>query len=204
MSFLFRLLTSDNALEREVTALALGNVLLFAAWYLAYWVLPEGMLRGKTGASLISGMMSESNLLVLMAQILLWNAVIAYGLTPLAAKYIIGRFPLAYLIGLGNCVLFGLYLGTNSLGHTYPTVPRPSWTIYQGTGPWEIAAYLSVAAALARRYEVRQESLWTFQGERVRPSAPRLEAGEWALLALSAILLLATAWLEARKVVGRG
>jgi hypothetical protein len=204
MSFLFRLLTSDDVLEREVTALALGNVLLFAAWYLAYWVLPEGMLRSKTGASLVFGIMTESSLLVLMAQILLWNAVIAYGLTPLAAKYIVGRFPLAYLIGLGNCVLFGLYLGTNSLGHTYPSVPRPSWTIYLGTGPWELAVYLSVAAALARRYEVRQETLWTLRGERIRPSAPRLETGEWALLGLSAVLLLATAWLEARKIVGHG
>lgn len=203
MSFILDALTSKSALKREVASLLIGNLLLFAAWAIGYLFLPEGILRGKTAASAISNVLSDKSVWVLTGQILLWNGLVAFALTPLAARFVIDRFPLAYLIGFGNAVLFGLYLGTNSMKYHPPSPPAPSLTIFRSNGAWEIAAYLTVAAALARLYTIRQETLFTTHGERV-PRPGSLGLAEWTLLGVSAAVLVTTAWIEAQKVIQRG
>jgi len=195
-------LTHPSAVRREVASLAIGWLLLFASWSVAFFVLPEGLLRGQTGASLAAPGMSDRSFWLLLGQILLWNGVVAFVLTPLAARIAVRRFSFAYLVGFGNAVLFGLYLGTNSMQHQYASAPPPSLSAFLAPGAWEIAAYLTVGAALARIYRIRQPSLWSFRGERV-DSPCRLRAADWTLLGVAAVLLVTMAWLEAGRIVAR-
>ncbi len=203
MKVLLDALSSPSAVKREMVSLGTGYVLFFASWAFAYLFLPEGLLRGRTGASLAVRGMSDRSLWLLLGQILLWNGAVAFLLTPLASRVAVGRFSLAYLVGFGNAVLFGLYLGTNSMQVRHASVPAPSLSVFLGPGAWEIAAYLTVGAALARIYRTRQSSFWTFQGRGVESPAV-LGVADWALLGLGAVLLVAMAWLEAHRILGKG
>jgi hypothetical protein len=203
MKLLLDALSSPSAVKREMASLGTGFALLFVSWTVAYLLLPEGLLRGRTGASVAVRGMSDRSLWLLLAQILAWNGVVAFVLTFLASRVAVGRFSLAYLVGFGNAVLFGLYLGTNSMQYRHASVPAPSLSIFLGPGAWEIAAYLTVGAALARIYRTRQSSFWRFEGRGVE-SPGTLGAADWALLALGAVLLVAMAWFEAHRILRRG
>ena len=204
MNFLSESLEHTSPFRRAGVALILGNLLMYLAWTVGYLWLPESLLRGKTGAGLVSDSFSESSALVLVLQILAYNAAAAYVVTPLVGKMAVGRLCLAYVLAMGHWTLYGLFLGTNSFGNPSPAVKPPSLSLYWGgTGPWEIAAYTLVAAAVARRYRIRQMSWLSFSTEKVPGLSPRLAQSDWLLLALSGILLLATAWVEAAKILGR-
>jgi hypothetical protein len=47
-------LQHESLIRRVAVGLAVGLVCLYVAWTMAFWFLPEGVLRGKTGAGAVS------------------------------------------------------------------------------------------------------------------------------------------------------
>ena len=116
-------LQSDRLHRRVVTGLALGLAVMYLAWMIGYVLLPEGVLRGKTGAGFVSGVLPADASVFLLA--LIWNSAIAFVVMPLVGLLAVGRLSLGYVLGLGNFALYGIFLGTNSFSNPRPeALPR--------------------------------------------------------------------------------
>ena len=167
---------------------------MYAAWALGYWWLPEGLLRGRTGAGAATDAFSDNVGVFLFA--LGWNGVIAFVVLPLVSLLAIRRLSLGYLLAFGNFGLYGIFLGTNSFGNPRPEALPPNLAAFLSTGPWEIGCYVLVAAALANRYRFRQEH-WLWGGmTRVTRRGDKMSKTQWLTLAVAAIGICVTAWIE--------
>jgi hypothetical protein len=183
-----RLYLNESILVRIAVLLASGAVLLALAWISAYYLLPERLLQ--TGAPAGEGA-AESLLLE-------WSRIAGYNLIMLAAIALIGlllpQYPFAYLVPLVWCVFYGILLGTNSFVVPMPERMAPSLSVFQRAGPYEMAAFLLVAAA-------------TYSpARRVADSTRRhflrsVSRAQWVSFGLGfLIILLAAAW-EANMIV---
>lgn len=202
MEHLTNLLQNPAIWKRAVAALALGNALMFAAWTTGYLWLPEGLLQGKTGASVVTDRMVDTSTRVLAVQVLAFNAAVAFVVMPLVGKLAVGRLSLAYVLSFGHWALYGLFLGTNSFSNPGPAVRPPGVDVYAGTGPWEIAAYTMVAAVVALRFRYRQEGWLTTRMQKAAAPPKPMNAAEWSWLGAALVLLVVTAWLESAKILG--
>jgi len=52
-------LQSDKLTRRIVSGLTLGLACMYLTWAIGYFLLPEGVLRGKTGAGFVSDLLPE-------------------------------------------------------------------------------------------------------------------------------------------------
>ena len=50
-----KFLFNDRIIVRFISLFVIGAILFTLVWYLSYHFLPEGLLRGKTGAAIIVG-----------------------------------------------------------------------------------------------------------------------------------------------------
>ncbi len=194
-------LQSDKLARRIVSGLALGLACMYLAWAIGYFLLPEGALRGKTGAGFVSDLLPENAGVWLLA--LIWNSVIAFVVVPLLSLLAIRRLSLAYLLALGNFMLFGIFLGTNSFSNPRPEALPPNLTVFLATGPWEIGAYMLVAAVLANRYRFRQEHWLVGKMTRVTRRDEKMSIAQWLTLVLVVIVIIVTAWIEDQRAAER-
>ncbi len=197
---LSRLLHSRRLLVRFSTAIGLGVAAMFISWTVAYLFLPERMLRGKTAAGAVSEHASGLSTFVFA---LGWNGAVAFVVVPLLSFLAVRHFSLGYVLVLGHYALFGVFLGTNSFAIPRDSPAPPSLSMFMGTGPWEIGAYLLVASALAQQYRFNQIRWLGTRMERTRTTRPRLALGEWLAIVLAAVTISTTAWIEHRRVERR-
>ena len=201
MTMLIDWLQSDKLLRRIVSSLTTGLVCMYLAWAIGYFLLPEGVLRGKTGAGFVSDLLPENVGVLLLA--LIWNGVIAFVVVPLLSFLAIHRLSLAYLLGLGNFMLFGIFLGTNSFSNPRPQALPPNLAVFLATGPWEIGAYMLVAAVLANRYRFHQEHWLVGKMTRVTRRDEKMSIAQWLTLVVAVIVIIVTAWIEDQRAVER-
>jgi len=164
---------------------------MYLAWGLSYWGLPEGFLRGRTGAGALSDALPENVGVLPLA--LIWNGVIAFVVLPLVSLLAIRRLSLAYVLALGNFVLFGVFLGTNSFSIPRPEALPPNFAVFLATGPWEICSYILVAATLANRYRFRQEHWLYGKITRVTRQDEKMSIPQWVTLVIAVIVIIFTA-----------
>lgn len=185
----FRNLYLNESLPvRFAGLLILGVVLLILSWCAGYYLLPEQLLQ--TGAP--AGEAAAQNMYWE------WARILGYNLLVLVVIALIGlllpSYPFAYLVPLAWCVLYGLLLGTNSFVIPMPERLAPTLDVFQRAGPFELAAYLLVAASA---YSPARRTLTGFKAALSR----RLDRSQWLGLALGILLLiLASAW-EARMIL---
>ena len=190
-------LQSDKLSRRIVSGLTLGLACMYLTWAIGYFLLPEGVLRGKTGAGFVSDLLPERASVFLLA--LIWNGVIAFVVVPLVSLLAIRRLSLAYLLALGNFVLYGIFLGTNSFSNPRPEALPPNLAVFMATGPWEIGAYMLVAVTFANRYRFRQEH-WLFgKMTRVTRQNEKMSIAQWLTLVVAVIVIIVTAWIENQR-----
>ncbi len=188
----------DERVTRRVAAgLMVGLVCMYGAWTAGFFFLPEGALRGKTGAGAISALLPENASVFLLA--LVWNGAMAFVVMPLVCLLAVRRLSLGYILAWGNFALFGIFLGTNSFGNPRPEPLAPRLEVFTGTGVWEISAYVLVAAALANRYRFRQRGWLSSATTRISRAGSRLTNGQRATLIVAAVLIVMTAWVEHRR-----
>ena len=197
--WLTRMLLSRNPAVRFSTALGLGLAAMFLTWTVGYLFLPEGMLRGKTAAGAVSEHAGGLSTFVLA---LAWNGAVAFVVVPLVSFLAVRHLSLGYVLAIGHYALFGVFLGTNSFAIPKDSPVPPSLSVFSGTGPWEIGAYLLVASALARQYRFNQIRWLGIQVERTR-TRRKLGLGEWLAIVMAALTISTTAWIEHRRVENR-
>lgn len=197
-----RILQHDRLPARALGALAGGLALLYISWGVGYYVLPEGILRGKLSGGLP---MNTGSVEVLYLQILGYNLLLPGLLTVLLSLMQVGRYSLGYNVPFLNVILYGLWLGSNSFAVPMPQRQAPTLAVFvQRTGPYEMIAFLLVAAAFARSGRVRQMSFWRGPVVAVPPAERRrFGAAEYLAVALAIVILAAANLIEAVMLVER-
>jgi len=187
-----RWLKSEIVLAR-LAALWLICALLFTiAWTTSYYLLPEGILRGK----LLGGRLpvETPQVITTFVRIFMVNLLAGGGLVTLGNLFQVGNVPLGYPIVMVHSVLYAVLLGTNSFGIPAPARFAPSLaTVLERSGAFEITAYIAIAAATRGLVIWRQRSWLDWRGEQVGSWRQwRLNRAE-VVLVVGALLLLAAA-----------
>jgi hypothetical protein len=92
-------------------------------WYLSYHFLPEGLLRGKTGAAIIVGSEAAPTMLEEWGKSVMYNLVALLVIVRVNLIRYLDRFPLGYLNPIGMITLYAVFLGTNS----FPFLWQSQW-----------------------------------------------------------------------------
>ncbi len=181
-------LAASPVIIRVVVSWGLGLTVFFFVWALSYWLLPEGVVRGRTLAGWLAPW--HESLSVTFLHILSFNLLIGWCGVIYMNRFRASGVPMGYAVSWIFWAFYGLLLGTNSF--TYPDLTKhaPSLSILWGrSGLFEMTAYAIAAAATA--------GLW-HEADAARARWPK--AAEAAALLMSMILLSFAALREARQL----
>jgi hypothetical protein len=199
------LLLHDRLIVRFLALLALVTALFLLTWTASYWFLPEGLLRGRTGAAALAGETAASSFLVEWLRILAINFSICL-LVVIAPNLLRAGLPMGYYTASVQAIMYAITLGTNSFTLPLPDGPlAPTLAVLTRSGPYEIIAYLLAATATLSIARWTLRGRWPRQTlERWEPVAgQRMGQAEWVGLALAGILLLAANAWEAWQIITR-
>lgn len=202
---LFHLLLSRRLGVRYASLFGLGIATFVVCQAIAYWWLPEGLLRGRSGAALATGDEADHNFLAEWARIAAFNLVILL-LFYVAANLIrlSNGVPLGYSTVIVMQGYFGIITGTNSFSIPFENgkiAPSLYWLVTPGF--YELTAYALAAVAtyeISRWQDVSIEGktkLTRFQPTEGGWSNPQVKVG----LSVAMAALVATSGWEASQIV---
>lgn len=195
-----KLLNSDKIIIRFFGLYLLSMSFLFLSWLIAYYFLPEGLLRGKTPLNNLAGDSAASSLvsefLIIFSLNIAASSVIVVGNYILRVKY----FAFGYLVPLAWTILYGVTLGTNSFTFTMAEKMAPTIRVFLRSGPYEMMAAVLLAVATDCISINKSNSFF----EKSEP-IPRLKRGKmkpenWLAAAVSILILAAAAFREAYMI----
>ena len=191
-----KFLFNDSIIVRFISLFVIGAILFTTVWYLSYHLLPEGLMRGKTGAAIIIGSDAAPTMLEEWGKIVLYNLVALFVIVLINFIRFRDRFPLGYITPLGLIALYAVFLGTNSFSMPMPEPMAPSLAIFGRGGPYEMIAYMLVAVATYNqsRIALTEEIL------RISP-VPRMSLEQWAGVGLAIAMILLAGWREAAMIM---
>jgi hypothetical protein len=183
------MLTGESLVERAISVWVVGMVVLGLIWTSSYLLLPEGILRGRTLAGLLSPR-GDSPLATFLT-IGLGNLVVGFGGIIYMNRFRwIGDLPAGYIIAWIFCAFYGVLLGTNSFSFPGPTKYAPSVALlWSRSGLFEMSACLLVAATTAH---------WNLRAKMGQNTW--LSWGEILILLLAVGLLAFAGWREAWQI----
>jgi len=203
---LVRLLLSPRLGIRFATLLGLGIVTFVLCQAIAYWWLPDGLLRGRSISAIASGDVAAQSFGAEWARIAVFNLAILL-LFYVAANLL--RLPNGVPLGYNTVIVmqayFGVLTGTNSFTLRFEAgkiAPSPHWLAMPGF--YELAAYALAATAT---YEISRWQDVRVRGKtrtvRFHPTQggwrnPQLRFG----LAVAILMLVAANGWEASRIVG--
>jgi hypothetical protein len=117
-------LKSDKVLMRLAALWLICALLFTVAWTTSYYLLPEGILRGKLLGQYIP--IETSHVITTLVRIFGVNLLAGCGLVALANLFQVGDTSLGYQIVMFHAGLYGVLLGTNSFGIPAPARFAPS------------------------------------------------------------------------------
>ena len=199
------LLLHQQLWRRFLALFCLVIIVFGVAWLLSYYLLPEGVLRGKMGGQILAGADAANTMAAEWARIFSINIAICafFMILPNLIKVENG-IPLGYYTVLIQSIIYAITLGTNSFTFPLPGGKMfPTLEVLTRSGPYEIAAYtLAVTATYAiARYQLKGR--WPAQtAARIdRTGEPLLSHEQWVgVVAAAFLLLVANGW-EAFTIV---
>ena len=207
---LARRLTHPSLLTRFTTLLAVAVTVFVVCWSLAYMLLPQGVLRGRTGgAALAGGDRAASSFTLEWMRIFAVNFVIVAGAV-VASNLLRTRrgVPMGYWSALVMIAVAAVVTGTNSFSIQAGTTTNklaPSLELLGHPGPYELASYVLAATAA---FGIGR---WQLAGRWPRSKARRLPSTHvndrqlgFGLAAAGLTLLITAAWEAARIVAASG
>ena len=203
---LVQLMLSPRLGVRFAVLLSLGVVTFVLCQAIAFWWLPEGLLRGRSVGALVAGDEAASSFIVEWARIAVFNLMILL-LFYVGANLIrlSNGVPLGYNTVIVMQGYFGIVTGTNSftlLSEEGKIAPSFYWLATPGF--YELAAYALAAAAT---YEI---SRWQDVKIDGRTKAVRIQPSEggwrnpqvrWGLAVAMAVVVASSGW-EAGVIIG--
>jgi hypothetical protein len=198
-------LTDSRLRVRFGTLLAIAVVVFVLSWALAFWFLPVGVLRGRTGGALLAGGdRAAGSFAVELARIFAINfaLVAAVVVAPNVLRTRRG-VPLGYWSAMVMIAVAGVVTGTNSFSIQVGSADKlaPSLELLGNPGPYELAAYVLATTAT---WGIGR---WQLVGRWPRSTAPRIAAAPvpvrqvvLAVCAATALLFAMAAW-EAQRII---
>ncbi len=200
-NFMKKYLASDRVFVCFLSLLMLTMLIFFSSWVIGYYLLPEGILRGKFASAALVGDSAADTFIAEFSRIAVVNLMM---LAPIVAGNWIFKhkeIPLGYVIPVIWGGIYALIVGTNSTSIAMPERMAPSLMILTRSGIYEISAYVLAAAATFGISAYRVIRFIPPESEKISP-APRLKiAIHWPALVIAILMLLtANAW-EAYQIV---
>ena len=194
-------LTSNNVWIRFISLLALTIMIFLIAWVIGYYVLPEGILRGKFAGAALAGDSAADSLLKEFMRIAVINLVM---LTPILAGNRVFKhkqIPLGYVVPIMWGLIYALVIGTNSTTIAMPERMAPSLQVLKRSGLYEISAYGLVAVATYGISTYRVIRFFPPESEKITPAPRLMQAIHWPALATAVVLLMAANLWEAYQII---
>ncbi len=186
---------------RFLALLGLSTALFVLAWTVAYYLLPEGVLRGHSGAAALAGEEAAASFVLEFLPIVAIN-LLPMGIVIYANRLLlVGGYPLGYLPPLLWALNYAVTLGTNSFSIPLPEPMAPSLAVLGRAGPYEITAYILMATATYGISANRFKRLIPPDSEPIQPKPKFAERVNWFGFALAVALLIAANAYEAYMIV---
>ncbi|VUT26980.1 MAG: hypothetical protein MASP_01807 [Candidatus Methanolliviera sp. GoM_asphalt] len=189
-------LFNDSIIVRFISLFVTGAILFTLVWYLSYYFLPEGIMRGKTGSAIIVGSEAAPTMLAEWGTIVMWNLGALFLVFLVNLIRYLDRFPLGYVTTLGLITLYAVFLGTNSFSIPMAERMVPTLAVFSRGGPYEMTAFILVAVAT---YNQSRFAL-TNNSYRISP-VPRMSLEQWIGIGLAIALILLAGWREAAMII---
>lgn len=179
-------------------------VIFVVGWALAYLLLPEGLLRGRTAGAALAGDQAADSLW------LEWLRILAINLAVAAAVFVLPNLlrtprgiPLGNVAVLVMVTLAAVVTGTNSFSVQTGTSASlaPSLEILSHPGPYELVAYLLATASTFRIGRWQLEGRWPHSTTKPLPPQPAQHAEIWVGLGAATLVLALTAAWEATNII---
>ncbi len=195
-----KLLCHEKLYVRFLSLFGLGAILFLLVWTTSYSLLPEGVLRGRTGGNVV-GDDAANSLLLEVTRLVAFNL---FGMVMIIAASRVLKFrsyPLGYIIPLYYSVVYAIVLGTNSFAIPLPGKMAPTFEVLTRSGVYEIMAYLLMATATYGISLYRAKRLFPPDSEPVEPKPGFAETVNWIGFSLAIGLLIAANAYEAYMIM---
>jgi len=194
-------LRHESLLIRFLALLGLGSVIFLVFWILSYYLLPEGVLRGRTAAAALAGEQAASSLFREFLRIVLLNTFMMAVVILANRILIINGFPLGYFPPLVLSAMYAVTLGTNSFSMPLPARMAPSLGVFLRSGPYEIISYLLMAAATYALPTYRFLNLIPPDSEPIQPAPVFRKNVSWLGFTMALLIMIGANFWEALQIM---
>ncbi len=179
---------NKNILVRFAWLYIFGLLLFIIAWFLSFYLLPEGVLRDTSFAAKLAGSDVSSSIGKELVRIFAVNLFMGVLIVAFNFSFRINGIPLGYVIPPAWFLLYGLILGSNSFTLALTERVGPSFLVLQRSGLYELAAFtlITVATYNISRFEIKK--LFVTNPEKINTSV-KLQPQQFIGL-IAALLIL--------------
>jgi len=191
---------NENLWIRLGSMWTVGFAILFLTWALSFRSLPEGVIRGSSGAYYVPVKAQDTTMT--FVRFFLWNIFV--GCIPVAIGSLVRvkGIPLGYLLTFYHWGIYGVLLGTNSFvipgaGKFIPSLT----TLFYGSGIYEITAYTLISSATFALYNrIGNPSGNLDSARKQKTFALRLSKTELTTIAFAILILAVANYYEAWSI----
>ena len=191
---------SEKVIIRFISLYTLGLILFFISWTIAYYFLPESLLRGSGLLPGLAGDTAADTLFREFIQILLINTL--GFILILGGNYIlrVKNFSFGYLVPLAWMIKYGLTLGTNSFLIPMVETMTPSLAVFGRAGLYEMMAAVLFAVATCT-ISINKSETFSSSSKKVPRAERGMKKDQWIAVGVALLILAAAAFREAYMIM---
>jgi len=190
-------LGNEKVIIRFLTLYGIGLILFFISWITAYYLLPEGFLRGVGFLGKLAGDKATDNMIgefviILGLNFLGWSFIII-------GNYIlrVNYFSFGYLIPLAWMIMYGFTLGSNSFFIPLEEPLTPSLSVFSRSGLYEMMAATLLAVATHSISVNKSDSFFSKSKPIPKDKRTALKKEDWIAIGIAVLFLAGAALREA-------
>ena len=178
-----------NIIVRFAALYLLGLVIFIAAWFLSFYLLPEGLMRDTSLAAKLAGSDVSSSIGKELTRIFIVNLILGSVTVLFNLSFRVNNIPLGYLIPPIWFLLYGLILGSNSFSIAMAERIAPSLAVLGRSGLYELAAYTLITVSTYNISKFEIKALFKTNPEKINKPIV-FKAQQYAGLVLGILILL--------------
>ncbi len=151
------IICNKNIIIRFAGMYLMGLMIFTAAWFISFYLFPEGLMRDTSLASKLAGSDISASVGKEFIRIFVVNLIMSAVIIVFNLSFRVNSVPLGYLIPPIWFLLYGLILGSNSFTFAMAERIAPSFAVLGRSGLYELAAYtlITVATYNISRFEIK-------------------------------------------------
>jgi len=194
-------LGNDKLIIRFISLYVIGLILFFISWTIAYFLFPEGLLKGIGLLDSFAGDTAAESLHKEFMKIFFLNAfgftLIILGNYILRVRY----FSFGYLVPLAWMIMYAVILGTNSFSIPMETTMAPSFAVFTRSGLYEMMAGFLLAVATDTIAINQSESFFSASKPIPKDDRVPMKRNQWIAIGVAFLILAMAAFREAYMII---